>query len=144
MLFRRRNGSSKEALDENAILGGRLSHGRSGGGTVIGAGTRVTGTIKGDGPVLVHGTVLGGIDIRGGLTVTSTGRVDADVDVASARVSGEARGSIRASDRVVLAATGLFEGLMATPIIEMHPGSVLRGRATVAGVALPPRRALAH
>lgn len=143
-MFHRRNGNSKDILEEEAILGGRLASGGLGGGTVIGVGTRVTGTLKGDGPVLVRGTVLGGIDIRGGLTVTSTGRVDADVNVHSVQVSGEARGSIRATGRVVLASTGFFEGLMATPVIEMHPGSVLRGRASVAGVALPPRRALAH
>ena len=142
MLFRKRNGASRGSVVPPASSRGALEV--PGGGTVIGAGTRFQGTVKGAGPVVVRGIVLGEIDLRGGLTVTTTGRVDADVEVQNVELSGEARGTMRASGRVVLGPSGLFEGDIATPVIEMHPGSVLRGRASVAGAPIARRRDLSH
>jgi len=101
--------------------------------TVIGPQTRLKGRLKGQGEVVVCGTVLGEIDIAGPLTLAATGRIDADVEVQSARLSGQARGTMRASGSVRLDATASFEGEIATPVIDLRPGSVLRGRASILG-----------
>jgi cytoskeletal protein CcmA (bactofilin family) len=111
---------------------------------VIGAQTRIRGTLSGEGPVLVRGAVEGGISIRGGLTVAPTGRIVAEVSARTIDLSGEARGTMRATTRVALSPTGVFEGEMATPILEVHPGSILRGRTKVAGVPPGERGRLSH
>jgi len=110
----------------------------------VGTRTRIRGTLTGEGSVVVRGAVEGGIAIGGGLTVTASGTVDAEVEAASVALAGEARGSLRATSRVILASSGLFEGEMATPILEVHPGSVLKGRTRVAGVPAVGRRGLSH
>ena len=115
-----------------------------GGGTVVGAQTRVRGTIRGNGPVLVRGSVKGEILIKGGLTVSSTGMIEADVEAQSVELSGELRGAVRATSRVVMSPTGVFEGEMATPVLEVQPGSVVRGRARVAGFPMPGSARISH
>ena len=112
----------------------------SGGRTLVGRHTRIVGRIFGDGPVVVRGAVKGAIAIRGGLCVRSGGRIDADVEAYSVDLQGEARGKMSVSTRVSLTATGDFEGDMDTPILEVCPGSIVRGRARVAGLPGRDRR----
>lgn len=111
-----------------------------GGRTVIGRSTRVVGKLYGDGPVVVRGDVRGTIAIRGGLSVRGGARVDADVQAYSVDLAGEARGRMNAGSRVSLTGTGVFEGEMDTPILEVTPGSIVRGRARIAGLPTKDRR----
>jgi cytoskeletal protein CcmA (bactofilin family) len=115
-----------------------------GGRTVVGAHTLIRGTLKGDGPLLVRGTVEGEIAVRGGLTVAPSGRVEAEVEARSVELEGEVRGSMRATARVALSASGIFEGEMATPVLEVRPGSIVRGRTRVAGLPASGRDRLLH
>ncbi len=112
----------------------------TGGRTRVGRRTRVVGKILGDGPVVVHGVVKGTIAIRGGLTVKSGAQIEADVEARSVDLEGKARGKISATARVSLSETGEFEGDMDTPILEVCPGSIVRGRARVAGLPTRDRR----
>ena len=62
--------------------GGNEIAGQPGGArTIIGPQTRFKGRLKGQGEVVVCGTLLGEIDIAGPLTVAATGRVEADMEV---------------------------------------------------------------
>lgn len=101
--------------------------------TIIGPQTRLKGRLKGQGEVVVCGTVLGEIDVAGPLTLAPGGRIEADVEVQSARLSGSARGTMRASSRVRLDATARFEGELSTPVIDLRPGSFITGRASILG-----------
>ncbi len=107
---------------------------------MIGPHSRVTGKLLGDGPVVVRGAVEGTIAIRGGLIVREGGRVDADVQAHSLDLEGEAHGKVCTSTRVTLSETGTFEGDIDTPILEVSPGSIVRGRARVAGLPTRERR----
>ncbi len=138
MLFRKRSQGRAQPETPPAALDIQAAPG--GGRTVIGAHTRVMGKLLGDGPVVVRGAVQGTIAIRGGLSVREGGRVDADVQAHSVDLEGEAHGKVCASTRVTLSETGAFEGDMDTPILEVCPGSIVRGRARVAGLPTRERR----
>ena len=112
----------------------------AGGGTVVGPQTRIRGSIRGQGPVVIQGAVEGEITIRGGLRVAESGRLEASVEARNVELSGQACGSMRAVLRVVLEPTALFEGELSTPVLDARPGSILRGRTRVAGVAEGERR----
>ena len=81
MLFRKRTQNpegppaSVPLPDEDAVV---LPPGS--GRTVIGTHTRIRGTLTGEGSIVVRGTVEGGIAIGGGLTVTASGTVQAEVE----------------------------------------------------------------
>ena len=144
MLFRKRLDSTSAPVAPPAALDTEVPSAPGGGRTVIGPRTRIRGTLKGDGSVVVRGAVQGEIAIEGGLTVAAGGRLEADVEAGSAVLAGDARGSLRVTSRVVLSPTGAFEGNVATPILEVHPGSVLRGSAKVAGVPSSGRNGVWH
>src|SRR5262245_48209445 len=133
MLFRKRD---RETVEQEPLTAQSEAEALPGGGgrTVIGRSTRVVGRLSGDGPVIVRGDVKGSIAIRGGLSVRGGGRVEADVQAHTIDLAGEARGRISAAARVSLTETGDFEGEMDTPILEVSPGSIVRGRARVAGL----------
>jgi len=132
MLFRKRD---RETTEQEPLSAQSEAEELPGGGrTVIGRSTRVVGRLYGDGPVIVRGDVKGSIEIRGGLSVRGGGRVEADVQAYSIDLAGEARGRISAASRVSLTETGDFEGEMDTPILEVSPGSIVRGHARVAGL----------
>jgi cytoskeletal protein CcmA (bactofilin family) len=138
MLFRKRSRSADapEAYPVPLEVPGLPGGGR----TVIGTHTRVVGRLSGEGPVIVRGDLKGTIAIRGGLSVRGGGRIDADVRAHSVDLAGEAHGRMSAVARVSLTATGAFEGEMDTPILDVTPGSVIRGRARVAGNTMKVHR----
>lgn len=145
MLFRKRIPARDRPVAPVVAQEGREAPFTPGSGrTVVGSQTRIRGTLSGEGSVVIRGEVAGGIAIGGGLTVTPTGRVDADVEAESVAVAGEAKGTLRAASRVILTPTGSFDGEMATPILEVRPGSVLRGRTRVAGVPSRGHSSISH
>jgi cytoskeletal protein CcmA (bactofilin family) len=145
MLFKKRNEDSAAPAQPMVTDRHREDMTPQGGGrTVIGPRTRIRGAIRGEGPVVIHGEVDGVIVLRGKLTIASNGRVAAEVEVQSVDLAGEARGSIRAATRVLVSPTGLFEGEIATPVLQVQPGSIVSGRARVLGVPAPGRGGLSH
>ncbi len=112
--------------------------------TIISPRTQIRGRLTGDGSLLIQGRVEGEIEIGGGVVVADTGTIEADVQAPVIEVAGAARGSIVASIRVSVESTGTVEGTLITPILELQPGSVLRGRARIAGVPERDRRGRSH
>jgi cytoskeletal protein CcmA (bactofilin family) len=135
MIFRRRDRSEAEReVPESSE--GVLDRLRGGPRTVIGSQTRFRGTLSGRGTVLVCGTLRGGIDLAGPLAVAPGGWVEANVAVETARVGGRVKGSLRASESLRVDPSGRLEGEIESPIIDLHAGSILRGRASIAGTSL--------
>jgi len=138
MLFRKRDRSTTPT--EIVPVQAEAAAPPAGGRTLIGRNTRIAGKLYGDGPVVVRGNVKGSIAIRGGLSVRGGARIEADVQAHSVNLAGEARGRMSAGTRVTLTGTGAFEGEIDTPVLEVSPGSILKGRARVAGLPAQDRR----
>jgi len=140
MLFRKRNGA--HTTDGGPLLPGAGLFTAS--RTVIGAHTRIRGTLRAAGSLVLLGTLEGQAIIKGRLTVAPGGRLEAEVEAQSVSLAGQGRGSLRADERVVLTASAVYDGDLSTPILEVHPGSILCGRTRVAGVVAPGRTTLSH
>jgi cytoskeletal protein CcmA (bactofilin family) len=136
MFFRKRErvSAAPPGLDSEAGVLDRL---RGGQRTVIGARTRVRGSLRGEGAVLICGTLKGDILVQGGLTVAPGATVEARVEVERARVAGRIEGDVRARDSVRVDPTGTIDGGLAAPVVDLRPGSTLRGRASIAGRPRP-------
>ena len=135
MIFRRRD-RSDAGSDVPDPSEGVLDRLRGGARTVIGTQTRFRGTLSGRGQVLVCGTLRGGIDLAGPLLVAPGGTVEANVAVETARVGGRVTGTLRASSGLRVDPSGYLEGEIESPVIDLHAGSILRGRASIAGPRL--------
>ena len=111
--------------------------------TLIGAGTRIEGTLFVTGGVHLEGCVKGNVlterDAVAVLSVAPKGVVEGDVDVPRVIVHGEVRGNIRASERLQVGPTARISGDVSYGVIEMAAGAVIQGRlVSSAGDPAPP------
>lgn len=96
--------------------------------TLIGVGTVLNGTFDIEYDVRVDGTLRGKrLSTRQRLTVGPEGRVQADsIEVAEALIDGRVDGRLVASERVYLAASARFKGVLLTPKLVIEEGALLQ------------------
>ncbi|MCU0770069.1 MAG: polymer-forming cytoskeletal protein [Burkholderiaceae bacterium] len=101
-------------------------------GTLIGAGTRIEGTLAYTGGLRIDGTVEG--DVRslngepGMVIISEQGSVIGEVHAAHLVVSGKVTGPIYVSDVVELQPKARVEGDVHYRAVEIHHGAVVEGR----------------
>ena len=98
--------------------------------TLIAKGITFTGTIHGEGVVRVEGRVEGEVDLKGTLTVTTTGTVQGPITADVVRVAGDITGSITARESLCLERTGCVHGDVATASLIVENGR-LDGSSTM-------------
>ena len=96
-------------------------------GTYIGSNITIDGTITGNEPVLIEGTVRGKIDMGGDLRVGTPARVEATVHAKNVIVEGKLTGDISADEKVELVASATVDGNIKAPKIVVAEGAKFRG-----------------
>ncbi|OGS36993.1 MAG: hypothetical protein A2293_02110 [Elusimicrobia bacterium RIFOXYB2_FULL_49_7] len=110
--------------DKNNISGKGLH-------TVIGAGTTIEGTIKVEHDIRIDGDIKGKLIIAGDLIVGSTGIIEADVDVRSARLGGRVVGNMNARERIELEESASVQGDIRTKDLVINEGAVFQGNCAM-------------
>jgi cytoskeletal protein CcmA (bactofilin family) len=87
----------------------------------------VLGTISGDGPLTVRGSVEGKISLTDRLTLAPEARVQAEVLAGWVEIQGQLRGSLRVQNWMHVTPQGLFEGDAVTPKARIALGAIVRG-----------------
>jgi cytoskeletal protein CcmA (bactofilin family) len=98
------------------------------GTSVIDRTTTLTGTLSGDRPVRVEGTVRGSIDLAAALEIAGTAVVEASVRATVVRIAGTVVGDVEAAERVELAPTARVKGDITAPALHVVEGAQLDGR----------------
>jgi cytoskeletal protein CcmA (bactofilin family) len=96
-------------------------------GTFVGPNITVDGTITGNEPVMVEGTIKGTINLTGDLRVGTKARIEAKVHAKNVTVEGKLTGDISADERVELVASATVEGNIKAPKIIVAEGARFRG-----------------
>jgi cytoskeletal protein CcmA (bactofilin family) len=111
--------------------------------TVIGPSTHISGHIRANEDLIVHGHVEGSIHLDDGLLmVTREGQVDADVTARVINVEGRIEGNLRATEQIIVTARvinveGRIEGnLQATEQIIVRRSGRVRGSISAPRIAL--------
>ena len=104
--------------------------------TVIAKGITFNGIIRGEGNVQIEGRLEGEVDLKGGVTVTTTGVVQGPITADTVRVAGRVDGSITARGHLCLERTGGIHGDVATASLIVENGH-LDGSSTM---LTPPER----
>lgn len=99
--------------------------------TIIRAGTRIDGHIRGDADVAIEGVVEGHINLTESLTVGESGLVHAEIHAREAIIEGAVRGAIQAQDRIVLAASARVVGSLDAPSIRIEDGARFSGEVSM-------------
>lgn len=97
-------------------------------GTVISPGMAVDGTVRGKGPLTVHGRIDGRVQLDGTLRVTQRAAVDGDVEVDTLDLQGHLKGTIKVRQSAVLDGGSQTEGTIEAPSIEIDPQARVKGR----------------
>jgi cytoskeletal protein CcmA (bactofilin family) len=102
--------------------------GLSGGfNAILDRGSEFEGKLTFEGTVRIDGKFKGEIISEANLVVGESGKVEADIKVASISISGEVNGNITAKGRVELHAPAVVKGNIHTPSLVIEEGVTFEG-----------------
>ncbi len=105
--------------------------------SLLGKGAELTGEITFTNGLRVNGVIKGKVKSEATLDVGPEGRVDAEVSVRKLTVSGEFRGVIQATDRVVIHKDGKVFGDIFSPCLIIEAGATFDGRCNMSAGKSP-------
>ena len=100
-------------------------------GAHLDRGTRVSGKLSFDGPVLIDGEVDGEINAKDTVTVGESAVVTAGIHAGSVLVAGRVSGNITATDRIELRPTARVECDLVSPIVVIQEGAQFEGHCSM-------------
>lgn len=95
--------------------------------TLIGSGSRLTGTLRGSENCIVNGTVEGNCEIDGVLVLGEQGQWHGNIGATTAVISGVVAGDITVRDKLELTASARVTGNIASPVVAMAEGAIHQG-----------------
>lgn len=114
------------AVTETETLAREIKDGTMSG--FVGGGTVLSGEAAFKGMLRIDGHLTGRINSeKGTLIVSSGGRVDADIAVATAKINGIVNGDIIASERLELGRAAHVRGNIQTPVLVIEQGAIFEG-----------------
>lgn len=118
--------ATTRAMTETENLAREIKDGTMSG--FVGGGTVLSGEAAFKGMLRIDGHLTGRITSeKGVLIVSSGGRVDADVNVATAKINGIVNGDIVASERLEFGRTAQVYGNIQTPVLLIEQGAIFEG-----------------
>ena len=101
--------------------------------SVIGAGTVVSGHVRGQGSLEILGRVEGDVSVSGNVSIGPSGRVRGNVSGAELTVSGQVQGDLRGTLSVLLEPGARVAGDISGPRVGIAPGALARGHVQTDG-----------
>ncbi len=96
--------------------------------TPIGPSVHISGNIRANEDLIVHGHVEGSIHLGDGLLmVTREGQVDADVNARVINIEGRIEGNLRATEQIIVRRSGRVHGSISAPRIALDFGCSFSG-----------------
>jgi cytoskeletal protein CcmA (bactofilin family) len=118
--------SAPRAVTESEALARDLREGVVSG--FVGAGTVVSGDAEFKGMLRIDGRFSGRVrSEKGSLIVSAGGVVEANIEVASAKINGTVKGDITATGRVEFGRSARVHGNVQTPALVIEEGAVFEG-----------------
>jgi cytoskeletal protein CcmA (bactofilin family) len=118
--------SAPRAVTESEALARDLREGVVCG--FVGAGTVVSGDAEFKGMLRIDGHFSGRVrSEKGALIVSAGGVVEADIEVASAKINGTVNGDITATGRIEFGRSARVRGNIQTPALVVEDGAIFEG-----------------
>jgi len=101
--------------------------------SVISKGISVNGEIIGSEDLQVDGELRGTVRMTGArVTITPDGRTSANIEAREVVIRGNLSGNIRATDRLVIGQSGVWQGEAVAPRLMIEEGAIIHGKMEVA------------
>jgi cytoskeletal protein CcmA (bactofilin family) len=105
----------------------------SGTPSLFSTGSRLSGDIETDGPLMIGGHIKGDGKIGGELSIGPDAHWEGHVYAHCAVVAGKVTGSIVVSEKIEIAATAVIRGRVSACTIAMARGATIDGEVAVTG-----------
>ncbi|MAG30787.1 MAG: cell shape determination protein CcmA [Deltaproteobacteria bacterium] len=100
----------------------------------IGQSIVFKGELTGDEDLEIDGQVDGNVDLANHqITIGANGRLKAEVNAKSIIVIGQITGNLSATERIEVQATGIVQGDVRAPRLNVQEGAVLNGSIDMSG-----------
>lgn len=94
---------------------------------MISEGTTLNGTLTTKNDLRVAGTLDGEANAKGKIIVSSTGKVDGNIEAVDADIAGKVDGEVRVTNKLVLRKSAVVEGDIYTKTILAEEGAQING-----------------
>lgn len=94
---------------------------------MISEGTTLNGTIKTKNDVRIGGSLEGEAKAKGKIIVSSSGRVDGNVEAVDADIAGKIDGEVRVTNKLILRKSAIVEGDIYTKTMLAEEGAQING-----------------
>jgi cytoskeletal protein CcmA (bactofilin family) len=115
--------------------------GQNGPGTVVGANVALSGTLKDQNDISVHGMVEGEVISESAVSIGETAQVKGPVRGRFITIAGVVRGEIEASEKLEIMATGKVFGGILTKDLVVHSGAAIVGKVMMGAEEEPAEKA---
>jgi len=99
--------------------------------TVIGEGASLTGNLRIEGNIVIHGEIEGTVNCTGSLLVAKSGRIKGEIETRDASVAGRVEGKIFAKERVELQTGSHLEGDVQARTFMIQDGVFFQGNCSM-------------
>ena len=96
--------------------------------TIIGKDSVVEGDFKAAGSVRIDGVIEGNVVVSGNLVVGAAGKINGNVEAASAMIGGVIEGNVNAAQKTELTSTARVIGDIKTMLIVIDEKAVFQGK----------------
>lgn len=96
--------------------------------TIIGKDSVVEGDFRAAGSVRIDGVIEGNVTVSGNLVVGATGRINGNVEAASAMIGGEINGNVAVTEKTELTSSARVIGDIKTLLIVIDEKAVFQGK----------------
>lgn len=94
---------------------------------MISEGTELKGTLETENDVRIAGTLDGEAKAKGKIIVSSSGKVDGNIEAEDADIAGNIDGEVRVTNKLILRKSAIVEGDIYTKTILAEEGSQING-----------------
>jgi len=95
--------------------------------TIIGEGYIFTGEIRGSSAIRIEGSVIGNINVEGGVVLGEKGRIEGNINTRSAIIYGTITGNVK-TVQLEIKKSGLINGDINTDTLEIELGAQYNGK----------------
>ncbi len=101
--------------------------------TYFGKNMTITGSVSGDGDLIILGAFEGNFDLKGQLKIAQNADIKGDIKADEIAVNGRVEGTVTARNKIHLDSTARVKGHMHTPKISVLEGAVFDGDLQMSG-----------
>lgn len=94
---------------------------------MISEGTHLNGTLETKNDIRIAGTLEGEAKAKGKIIVSSSGKIDGDLEAVDADIAGKLDGEVKVTNKLILRKSAIIEGDIYTKTILAEEGAQING-----------------